>query len=50
MVSFIFTKHKIQVTFFSNNLKNNYDPTGDDAAMEQIVQEILAKGHFEVKK
>lgn len=35
---------------FSNNLKNNYDPTGDDAAMEQIVQEILAKGHFEVKK
>ena len=23
MVSFIFTKHKFQVTFFSNNLKSN---------------------------
>jgi hypothetical protein len=35
---------------FDNNLKNNYDPLGDDAAMEQIVQEIESTGHFEQKK
>lgn len=32
---------------FDNNLKNKYDPQGDDAAIESIVQEILSKGHFE---
>jgi hypothetical protein len=32
---------------FSNNLKNNYDPEGDDAAIESIVLEIEARGHFE---
>jgi hypothetical protein len=35
---------------FSNNLRNAYDAEGDDAATEQIVQEILARGHFEMKK
>lgn len=35
---------------FSNNLRNEYDAEGDDAATEQIVQEILARGHFEMKK
>jgi hypothetical protein len=32
---------------FSNNLKNNYNPEGDDAAIESIVLEIEARGHFE---
>jgi len=32
---------------FDNNLRNNYDPLGDDAAIEQIVQEIESSGHFE---
>lgn len=36
--------------FFSNNLKNNYDPTGDDADIEAVVQEILSRGHFEMKR
>lgn len=31
---------------FDNNLKNNYDPMGDDANIEQIVLEIEASGHF----
>ncbi|MBK7691344.1 MAG: DUF4294 domain-containing protein [Bacteroidetes bacterium] len=35
---------------FNNNLRNHYDAEGEDAAMEQIVQEILARGHFEMKK
>ena len=35
---------------FNNNLRNNYDPEGDDAAIESIVQEILSRGHFEMKK
>jgi hypothetical protein len=35
---------------FSNNLKNNYDPLGDDAAIESVVLEIEARGHFEYKK
>lgn len=35
---------------FSNNLRNHYDATGEDAAIESIVQEILARGHFEMKK
>lgn len=32
---------------FDNNLKNNYDPAGDDYMIEAIVQEIEAQGHFE---
>jgi hypothetical protein len=32
---------------FSNNLKNNYDAQGDDAAIESIVMEIESRGHFE---
>jgi hypothetical protein len=32
---------------FSNNLKSGYDPEGEDAAIEGIVQEIEARGHFE---
>lgn len=28
---------------FNNNLKNGYDPEGDDAAIEAVVQEILAR-------
>ncbi|HNF72135.1 MAG TPA: DUF4294 domain-containing protein [Chitinophagaceae bacterium] len=32
---------------FDNNLQNNYDPLGDDAAIEQVVQEIESRGHFE---
>lgn len=32
---------------FDNNLKNNYDPTGDDEAIEFIVKEIEAGGRFE---
>lgn len=32
---------------FDNNLKNNYDPTGEDYMIEAIVQEIEAQGHFE---
>mgnify|MGYP001290642858 CR=1 FL=1 len=35
---------------FNNNLRNEYDPTGEDATIEQIVQEILSRGHFEIKK
>jgi hypothetical protein len=35
---------------FNNNLRNHYDAEGEDAAIEQIVQEILARGHFEMKK
>lgn len=35
---------------FSNNLKSNYDPEGEDADIESVVQEILARGHFEMKK
>ncbi|KXK41901.1 MAG: hypothetical protein UZ11_BCD004001667 [Bacteroidetes bacterium OLB11] len=35
---------------FSNNLKNRYDATGDDAAIESVVQEILSRGHFEMKR
>jgi hypothetical protein len=35
---------------FDNNLKNNYDPEGEDAAIEQIVQEIETRGHFEPKR
>lgn len=35
---------------FNNNLRNHYDAEGEDAAIEQIVQEILARGHFEIKK
>ena len=35
---------------FDNNLRNNYDAEGEDAAIEQIVNEIEAKGHFEPRK
>ncbi|HMT34716.1 MAG: DUF4294 domain-containing protein [Bacteroidetes bacterium] len=35
---------------FNNNLRNEFDPTGEDATIEQIVQEILSRGHFEIKK
>ncbi len=35
---------------FNNNLRNRYDAQGEDAAIESVVQEILAKGHFEMKK
>lgn len=35
---------------FNNNLRNRYDAQGEDAAIESVVQEILAKGHFEIKK
>jgi|694.fasta_scaffold00805_35 hypothetical protein len=35
---------------FNNNLKNSYDPEGEDQAIEAIVQEILARGHFEAKR
>ncbi len=35
---------------FDNNLRNNYDATGEDATIEHIVQEIEARGHFEPKK
>ena len=31
---------------FDNNLKNNYDPTGEDAVIESIVIEIEARGRF----
>lgn len=31
---------------FDNNLKNHYDPLGDDEAIESVVQEIEASGHF----
>ena len=34
---------------FNNNLRNHYDAEGEDAATEQIVHEILARGHFEMK-
>lgn len=29
---------------------NHYDAEGEDAATEEIVQEILARGHFEMKR
>ena len=32
---------------FSNNLKSGYEREGEDAAIEGIVQEIEARGHFE---
>jgi nucleoside diphosphate kinase len=35
---------------FDNNLKNNYDPMGEDEAMESIVLEIERSGHFEMKR
>jgi hypothetical protein len=35
---------------FNNNLRNHYDAEGEDAATEEIVQEILARGHFEMKR
>lgn len=35
---------------FSNNLRNTYDPNGEDATIEGVVQEILARGHFEMKR
>jgi Domain of unknown function (DUF4294) len=35
---------------FDNNLKNNYDPLLEDAAIEQIVNEIELSGHFSSKK
>lgn len=35
---------------FDNNLKNKYDPEGEDAAIEQVVQEIEVRGHYEPKK
>lgn len=31
---------------FENNLKNNYDPQGNDQDIEAIVQEIERRGHF----
>lgn len=34
---------------FDNNLKNNYEPLGEDEAMESIVLEIERRGHFEYK-
>lgn len=34
---------------FDNNLKNNYDALGEDAAIESIVLEIESRGHFEYK-
>lgn len=35
---------------FNNNLRSHYDPTGEDAVIESLVQEILARGHFEMKR
>ncbi|MCC7028979.1 MAG: DUF4294 domain-containing protein [Chitinophagaceae bacterium] len=35
---------------FNNNLRNHYEPEGEDAVIESVVQEILARGHFEMKK
>ena len=35
---------------FDNNLKNNYEPEGEDATIEQIVLEIESRGHFEIRK
>ena len=35
---------------FDNNLKNNYDPMGEDEAVESIVLEIERSGHFEMKR
>ena len=35
---------------FDNNLKNKYDPEGEDAAIEQVVQEIEVRGQYEPKK
>ena len=35
---------------FDNNLRNNYDPQGEDAVIEQLVQEIEANGRFVPKK
>ena len=35
---------------FDNNLRNNYDGEGEDATIEQIVQEIESSGHFSSKK
>lgn len=32
---------------FSNNLKSGYDPESEDAAIEGIVLEIEARGHFD---
>jgi hypothetical protein len=33
---------------FNNNLKNRYDPNGEDATIEYIVREIERSGHYEV--
>jgi hypothetical protein len=33
---------------FNNNLKNRYDPNGEDATIEYIVREIERTGHYEV--
>lgn len=35
---------------FSHNLKDEYDPYGEDEAIEAFVQEIEARGHFEPTK
>lgn len=35
---------------FDNNLRNTYDPTGEDAVIEQFVQEIEGSGRFVPKK
>lgn len=35
---------------FNNNLRNHYDAEGEDATTELFVQEILARGHFEMKR
>lgn len=35
---------------FNNNLKNGYDPEGEDAAIESIVQEILARSVVQTNK
>lgn len=35
---------------FDNNLRNTYDPAEEDAAIEQVVQEIESRGHFEYRK
>ncbi len=35
---------------FNNNLRNHYEAEGDDAAIESVVREIEANGHFEIKK
>jgi hypothetical protein len=35
---------------FDNNLKNKYEPEGEDAAIEQLVQEIESRGHYEIRK